>query len=372
MRDFCPAAAKFLKESGKPVKPLVSILIPSYNAEQWIAESIQSALAQTWPRKEIIVVNDGSTDRTADVIRRFGSKVKLISTDNQGQSAAVNNAYRASEGDYIQELDADDILAPDKIERQLGALRAGDSKRTLLSSPWAPFYFRTQQARFVNTSLCRDLSPVEWLLGKLGENLHMQNATWLVSREVAEIAGPWDASLHYDQDGEYFVRVVAASDGIRFVPNTGVYYRATGSGSISVIGNSQVKRESLLRSIRVHIRYLRSLEESERVRRACLTYLQNRLGYFYPEWPDLAAEIHSMAAELGGRLAPPRLRWKYAWMKPFFGWSVAKWAQDALPGIKSNCLRRYDKAMYSIESNEFRNRYVEKAMHSRGVGTIDS
>jgi len=354
------------------VKPLVSILIPAYNAEQLIAESIQSALAQTWPRKEIIVVDDGSTDRTADIVRRFGSKVKLISTDNQGQSAAVNSAYRASEGDYIQELDADDILAPDKIERQLGALRAGDSKRALLSSPWAPFYFRTRQARFVNTSLCQDLSPVEWLLRKLGENLHMQNATWLVSREVAEIAGPWDAGLHYDQDGEYFVRVVAASDGIRFVPNTGVYYRATGSGSISVIGNSQAKRESLLCSMKVHIRYLRSLEESERVRRVCLTYLQNKLGTFYRVRPDMVAEIQSLAAELGGRLAPPRLRWKYAWMQPLFGWSVAKWAEDALPAMKSNCLRRYDKAMYSLEGKKARSRYIEKLIHSQGVGTADS
>src|SRR6185437_15105882 len=244
------------------------------NAEKSIAESIHSALAQTWPRKEIIVVNDGSTDRTAEVVRRFGAQVKLISTDNRGLSAAVNNAYRASAGDYIQELDADDILAPDKIERQLGALRAGDSKRTLLSSAWAPFYFRTCTARFVNTSLCQDLSPVEWILQKIGGNLHMQNATWLVTRELAEMAGPWDESLRYDQDGEYFARVVAASDGVRFVPNTGVFYRSTGSASISFIGNSQVKRESLLRSMKLHIQYLRSLEESERVRRACLTYLQ--------------------------------------------------------------------------------------------------
>ena len=107
------------------MKPLVSIIIPAYNAEEWIDQTIQSAIAQTWPRKEIIVVDDGSTDRTAEIARRFASKeVLVVSTENQGLSAAVNHAFRLSQGDYIQELDADDLLAPDKIERQLAALRA--------------------------------------------------------------------------------------------------------------------------------------------------------------------------------------------------------------------------------------------------------
>jgi len=128
------------------MKPLVSILIPAYNAEELLAYTLQSAIAQTWQRKEIIVIDDGSTDRTAEVARRFASKdVKVVSTANQGLSAAVNHAYKLSQGDYIQELDADDILAPDKIEKQLAALREGDSKRILLSSPWAYFFFRTSR-----------------------------------------------------------------------------------------------------------------------------------------------------------------------------------------------------------------------------------
>ncbi len=332
------------------MRPLVSILIPAYNAEQWITESVQSALAQTWQRKEVIVVDDGSTDRTSDVVRRFGTQVRLVSTTNQGLSAAVNNAYRVCQGDYIQELDSDDILLPDKIERQLGALRPGDTKRTLLSSPWAPFFYRTRHAQFVNTSLCQDLSPVEWILRKMGENLHMQNATWLVSRELAEAAGPWDANLRYDQDGEYFVRVIAASDGIRFVPGTGVYYRATGSASISSIGNSGVKRESLLRSMKLHMQYLHSLEASERVSKACLTYMQNWYEFFYLDRPDLAAELQEMAAKLHGRLDEPQLRGKYAWMVPFIGYKAAKRLQSDLPAFKASCIRRFDKAMYKLES----------------------
>ena len=189
------------------MKPLVSILIPAYNAENWLGYTLQSAVAQTWERKEIIVVDDGSTDGTADLARQFASKgVQVVSTENHGLCGAVNHAYSLCHGDYIQELDSDDILSPDKIERQLAALNDGDSKRILLSSPWGYFYFRTRRARFIPNSLWHDLSPVEWLLRKMGENLHMQNATWLVSRELAEAAGPWDTRLHYDQDGEYFAR----------------------------------------------------------------------------------------------------------------------------------------------------------------------
>ncbi len=334
------------------MKPLVSILIPAYNAEKWIASALQSAVDQTWPRKEIIVVNDGSKDKTAQVAGRFASKrVAVVSTENGGLSAAVNHAYRRSQGDYIQELDADDILAPDKIERQLEALHERDSRRMLLSSQWAPFYFRTRNARFIRNSLCQDLSPVDWLLTKMGEHVHMQNATWLVSRELAEAAGPWNESLAYDQDGEYFCRVLLASEGTRFVPDTGVFYRISGRKSVSVITKSDnKKRESLLLSMKLHVRYLRSLEESERVRKACLAYLQIMCIDFWPGRPDIMAELQNLAAQLGGRLEPPLLRWKYAWMAPLFGRNAATWAQTTLPQFRAFCLRQWDKAMFNLEA----------------------
>jgi glycosyltransferase involved in cell wall biosynthesis len=335
------------------MKSLVSILIPAYNAENWIAYTLQSAVEQTWPRKEIIVVDDGSRDGTAEVARRFASRnVKVVSTDNQGLSAALNNAYRLCQGDYIQELDADDILATDKIEKQLAALREGDSKRMLLSGPWAYFRYRTSRARFVQNSLWQDLSPVEWLLRKMGGNLHMQNATWLVSRELAEAAGPWDTRLHYDQDGEYFCRVLLASEGTRFAPEARIFYRATGTSRISFIGNSDVKKYSLLRSIRLHIEYLRSLEESERVRKACVKYMQTWSNSFYPERPDIFAELQSLAGELGGHLEIPHLSWKYAWIKSILGWKAAKNAQWTLSEAKSSLLRRWDKAMFEHETRE--------------------
>lgn len=333
------------------MKPLVSVLIPAYNAEQWIAQAIQSAVDQTWDRKEIIVVNDGSRDHTHEIALSFERRnVKVISTENCGLSAAVNTAFQTCQGDYIQELDSDDLISPDKIEIQLAALREGDTKRTLLSSPWAFFYYRHKRASFIPDSLWQDLSPVEWLLRKMGENLHMQNATWLVSREVFQDAGPWDETLHWDQDGEFFCRVLVQADAIRFVPEGRIYYRTGGSHRITHMGSSDKKRDSLVRTIKMHIKCLREMEESERVRKACVTYIQNWLYNFYPDRPDLVQEMQSLADGLGGRLETPRLRWKYAWMKPIFGFNAAMKAQTNLPFYKSTVARSWDKAMYRLET----------------------
>jgi glycosyltransferase involved in cell wall biosynthesis len=331
--------------------PLVSILIPAYNAERTIEYTIRSALGQTWRNKEIIIINDGSTDRTLSIIQRYASKqVQVVSSQNQGQSAAINLGFRLAQGAYIQELDSDDLLAPAKIERQLAALRPDDSKRIALSSPWAAFFYRTQNARFVRNSVWEDLSPVEWLLRKFSQNLYMQNATWLVSRELAEAAGPWDERLYYDNDGEYFARVLLASEGTRFVPETGIYYRATTPSSVSYIGNSNRKKDALFLSMKLQIQHLRSLEESPRVREACLTYIRNWLLYFYPERPEIVAELKQVAESLGGHLGEPSLRWKFAWIQPVFGWRFAKWAQLALPLFKSSCIRQCDRALFQFEA----------------------
>jgi glycosyltransferase involved in cell wall biosynthesis len=331
------------------VQSLVSILIPAYNAEEFITDAIRSAIAQTWQRKEIIVVDDGSRDGTAEAARRFASTdVVFVSKENEGAAAARNHAFQLSQGDYIQWLDADDLLAPDKIERQLAALREGDGKRMLLSSPWGRFSYRAERARFVPTSLWQDLVPVEWLLRKLGEHHFMQTATWLTSRELAEAAGPWDTRLHVDDDGEYFCRVLLASEGIRFVPKARVYHRSSPASRVSHIGASDKKKDAMFLSMKLHVQYLQSLEQSERVRKACLAYMQHHYINFYPERAALMAELQALAANLGGRLEEPELGWKYAWIKPIFRFEAAKWAHVTLPELKASLLRRWDKAMYLI------------------------
>jgi glycosyltransferase involved in cell wall biosynthesis len=333
------------------MKPLVSILMPAYNAEKWIAAAIKSALRQTWSNKEIIVVDDGSTDQTLAVARRFESNgVRVITTSNQGAAAARNRAFSLSRGDYIQWLDADDLLSPDKIERQMQAAEKVGHHRTLFSSGWGYFLYRPFKAKFSSSSLWCDLSPVEWLVRKWENNAHMQTATWLVSRELTKAAGPWDVRLLNNDDGEYFCRVIAASDGIRFVPGAKVFYREVGSDSLSYVGTSNKKIDAHFLGMRLQISTLRSLEDSERVRTACLRHLQTCFYYFYPERPDLIEELRQLAADLGGQLQPPRVSWKYAWIEKLVGFSAAKYTQLYYNQGKSRALRAWDKLMYSFES----------------------
>lgn len=101
----------------------ISAVIPAYNAEQYIARAIQSVLSQTRPVEEIIVVDDGSTDGTAEAVLAFGDKVKLLQQPNAGVSAARNAGIKAATGQWIAFLDADDEWLPEKTERQVRVLR---------------------------------------------------------------------------------------------------------------------------------------------------------------------------------------------------------------------------------------------------------
>jgi glycosyltransferase involved in cell wall biosynthesis len=333
------------------MKPLVSILIPAFNAQEWIAHTIRSAVIQTWQRKEIIIVDDGSTDQTFSIARRFASKeVKIVTQQNRGAAAARNKAFSLCQGDYVQWLDADDLLAADKIAQQIRAAESCGNKRTLLSCAWGRFIYRVHRAKFVSSSLWCDLSPAEWLVRKIGENVFMQTDSWLVGRELCEAAGPWDTRLLSDDDGEYFCRVILVSNGVRFVPEAKAFYRATPSNRLSYVGQSKEKQDALLLSILLHVKYIQSLEDSDRVRAACIAFLQDSLLSFYPERPDIVKELETLAQSLGGQLEAPRLRWKYAWMKPLFGWNLAKQAQLRLPQLKASVIRSWDKAMYKIEN----------------------
>ena len=320
--------------------PRVSILIPAHNAGKWIAEAIRSAAGQTWPRKEILIVDDGSTDDTAAIARRFASRdIALISQPNQGAASARNTAFAQCQGDYIQWLDADDVLAPDKIERQMKALRVCENRRTLLSCAWGPFTKRPGQAAFTPTALWCDLEPVEWLLRKMEQNIYMQTTAWLVSRELTQAAGPWDTRLWVDDDGEYFTRVILASERVQFVPEARAYYRNSGPESLSRIGSSKRKREAQLLSVELSIAHLRAVEESDRVRAACLAYLQMYLNYVHPGDPALLERADRLAASLGGRLAPPNLTWKHTLLRTMLGASAA-----------NNARFQYQKLRGSLQS----------------------
>ena len=337
------------------MRPLVSILIPAYNAEEWIADTLRSAIAQTWEPKEIIVVDDGSSDRTLEVARKFESdQLRVIAHEHQGAAAARNKALSLSHGEYIQYLDADDLMAPDKIARQLESLGQAPSKRTLLSGSWGEFVYRYYRSEFVPTPLWCDLRPIDWLVRKMTLGVFMQTATWLVSRELSEAAGPWDTRLLGDDDGEYFCRVLLASDGVRFVPDAKVYYRKSGVSSLSYIGLSDSKMEAQMCSMQLHIRYLRSLEDSQQVREVCVKYLQNWLPFFYPNRPDLLNQAEEMAASLGGRLQMPKLSWKAYLISLLVGRQQVKRARTLLARVRWFLIRRWDRMLFQVDGRKIK------------------
>jgi len=336
------------------MKPLVSILIPAYNSEEWVAGAIRSALRQTWPNKEIIVVDDGSQDATRAIAEKYLKEgVILVSQKNQGASAARNKAFSLCHGDYIQWLDSDDVLAPDKIARQMEFAMPCNNKKILLASEWGQFLYRTKRANFVRTALWEDLSPLEWLIRKMSLNIWMQPGSWLVSRELTEAAGPWDERLSFDDDGEYFCRVLLKSDSVKFIRGAKVFYRVAGPASLSNFDGSNKKLESAWISIQLHIKYLHQMEDSERTRQAVTIYLRTWLPGFNHTRPDIVNEMKEMGRSLGGEVkmleTVNELRWKFAWMQKIFGRRFACWAQTWLPRFKHRTIRSWDKTIFRLE-----------------------
>jgi glycosyltransferase involved in cell wall biosynthesis len=326
--------------------PLVSILIPAYNAEQWIGQTLESALEQTWPSKEIIVVDDGSADGTLQAAQKYIARgVKVTTQPNSGAAAARNKAFELSKGEYIQWLDADDLLSANKISAQMTIGQSTQEKRALFSSSWGEFMYRPAKAEFTPSPLWDNLTPIEWVLRKWENNAHMQTATWLVSRELTHAAGPWDTRLYGDDDGEYFFRVIRHCNGIRFVPGAKVFYRAAGSNRLSYIPKSEKKIRAQFLGMKLQIGYLRSMTDDSRAHAACIHYLQTWLHNFYPDHRDILEEAHQIARELGGELRTPRFSWKYAWIEKAFGWNAAKRAQVQYNQWKTCVIRYWDKAL---------------------------
>lgn len=104
--------------------PLVSVIVPAYNAEKYLGEALESALAQTRQDVEIILVDDGSTDGTAAIARSFGARVQLVQQENRGVGGAVNTGLRRARGDLLAFLDADDRWLADKLSLQVSWMEA--------------------------------------------------------------------------------------------------------------------------------------------------------------------------------------------------------------------------------------------------------
>lgn len=331
---------------------LVSILIPAYNAEKWIEYTIRSALSQTWHKKEIIVVDDGSQDNTLQIAKRFESKiVKVVTQENMGASRARNEAMSLSQGDYVQWLDADDLLAPNKISEQMNvAISDQITDLTLLSSAYGLFYWRTEKARFISSELWQDLTPVDWIIKKFSQNRWMNPAVYLVSRRLSEKAGPWNEKLSLDDDGEYFSRVVVVSERVKFVRVKGCYYRVSSFKQLNKDVTEKGYR-SLLLSMTLSIRSLLSMEDSVRTRKACVAFLQSVMPFFYPEKTELLENVKTLAVELGGELTPPRFDMKHRIIQKLFGWNITKRILRIKRKINLFVNVKFDEMMYGISTD---------------------
>jgi glycosyltransferase involved in cell wall biosynthesis len=308
------------------MQPLVSILIPCYNAEPWLAETLESALAQTWPHTEIIVVDDGSRDRSLEIAHSFAALgVKVIPQENQGVCVARNRAFQESTGDYIQYLDADDLLAPDKIERQIAQLSQGNDN-CVAAGEWVKFYQEPAEAEFIPEPLWADRDPVDWLTTAWQNNWMMNPGVWLVPRSVAEAAGPWNEKIFLDDDGEYFCRVLLASEGIRFCWGAKAYYRTGLSDSLSR-GKSDRAKASRFYALELCMTHLLTVEDSPRTRKACANRFQRFFYEVYPDIPHICAQAEQKVKELGGSDVQPVIGSKLKPLCAVIGWRRAKKVQ---------------------------------------------
>lgn len=194
--------------------PLVSIVIPAFNAERYLADAVDSVLAQDYPRLDIIVIDDGSTDATASIVAGFGTHVRLISQANRGCAAARNAGVRAARGDYIAFLDADDVWWPHKIRLQVDALAASGLpmaySRFIVWTPDATGTFPPPEQMFGMTHHPA-LSDCALVSGNIYPQLLLDCIVWtstvLLEKSLLETAGPFDESLVIGEDYDLWLRL---------------------------------------------------------------------------------------------------------------------------------------------------------------------
>lgn len=202
---------------------MISVVIPCHNAQPTLAETIRSALTQDVD-KEVIVVDDGSTDRSADIIRSFGEKIRPLFTPNRGASAARDSGTHMARGQYVQYLDSDDLLAENTLAARLAALHefgadvAFTDWQKLL--PTATTYAVGDIVHANTAALVSDAD-----IATATSQFWLPPAALLYRKEVVDRIGGWHAGLLVIQDARFLFE--AARHGSRFVhvPGVGAYYR---------------------------------------------------------------------------------------------------------------------------------------------------
>ena len=199
--------------------PLVSILIPCYNAEKWVGDAIRSALAQAYARKEVIVVDDGSSDRSLEVIKSFGDLISWETGPNRGANAARNRLLELSRGEWLQYLDADDYLLPTKVEVQIEVARRTGCD--LVVSPCdSAGGMQNEPSSYVPW-----LDFMDWRLGKTTSNLWRKEAILAV--------GGWRPSLACGQEYELLFRMLKGGARVAYCSHVLAFARSVNPVSVS-------------------------------------------------------------------------------------------------------------------------------------------
>jgi glycosyltransferase involved in cell wall biosynthesis len=284
--------------------PKVSILIPLYNAEKYIAETIKSALNQTWPNIEVIIVDDGSTDNSYAIAKSFESdKVKVYQQENKWGSAARNKAFGHSSGEYIQYLDADDILAPTKIEEQMKLLLETNDPRAIANCRYARFKKDLSDAHKRIQKIDKSYeNPIDWIVDSFNGKGTGLVSLWLTPRKIIEETGDWNEKLKFGDDGEFFCRALLNTSRIMHIPQTLFYYRDT---------YSSVSKSRTIESAKMYLIMYDSISKAilpkyNNFETRKVIACQYSIFYFlfYPNYPDLLKEAEMIVKELGFKTFP--------------------------------------------------------------------
>lgn len=294
-------------------RSLVSVIIPCYNSEEYIAETIRSALAQSLDQLEIIVIDDGSTDGSLDEIRKFGDSVICQTGPNRGGCAARNHGISLASGKYIQFLDADDLISPTKLACQFDQL---EREQKLCVSVSNVVYFHDHedpgsgQLSKGYPALNSD-DPINWLLELWTPGAGYGSSRWgmvpphayLVPRQLVGDAGPWDESLTIDQDGEYFARILACSEGVRWEQECYAYYRKFRNRQSVSRGRGTRQIQDRVRGIELKIKTLEKQPKFEWTadwRRVVARMFMSEAVMATPLLPRVAFNAYRRAKAFGG------------------------------------------------------------------------
>jgi glycosyltransferase involved in cell wall biosynthesis len=219
---------------------LVSILIPCYNAKRWVAQAIESALAQTWPEKEVIVVDDGSTDGSLKVIQSFGERIRWETGPNRGGNAARNRLLELARGEWLQYLDADDYLLPEKVAAQMAGLQMHPDT-DVIYGPVTMEHWSEKEVR-------RELLPIPaphdpWIL--LARWYLPQTGAPLWRKQALVDVGGWKPDQSCCQEHELYLRLLMAGKRLIYCESGGAVYRQWGEHTVCKRDKPEVRRRRL-------------------------------------------------------------------------------------------------------------------------------